>query len=95
MFEFKFGKRYLSKRFLSPPPINPPPPPRVPLYLGCRIHLKSRNGTYEVIFFNDDYARITCKTWVTQRQQGQRTNNHQLIHRSDVKCLHGHDKIRK
>ena len=92
MFEFKFGGRsYIPKewRQVRPKTLNN----YVPINEGNRVHLNSRNGTYVVTFYNDTYARITCNTWVAQKERGQRVSSFQMIHRSDIKCLHGHDKF--
>ena len=90
--EFKFGRKgYIPKRHLKPR--NPVVNPYVQLYKNCRVHLVRRSGTYKVIGYTADFATITCKTWVNQYNSGNRTRTIQVIHRSDIKCLHGHDKF--
>lgn len=86
MFEFKFGGRKYIPKVIDT---------NVPIYIGCSVHLNSRKGTYVVVFYNDSYARITCNTWAVQKERGQRRSSNQMIHRSDIKCLHGYDKIRR
>lgn len=94
MFEFKFGgRKYIPKEWLEVKPkvINT----NIPIYIGSRVHLNSRNGTYVVTFYNETYARITCNTWTVQKARGLRDASHQMILRSDIKCLHGHDNFRR
>jgi len=94
MFEFKFGRRsYISKHILNPtPPIVNNTIVRI--YAECRVHLKTRNGTYRVVQYDNRYAKITCNVWDREFTAGQRDSRYSLIPRSDIKCLHGHDKFR-
>ena len=93
MFEFKFGRRgYIPIYLLNPPPrvIST----NIPLFIGCRVHLHSRNGTYIVHYYNERHVNITCQTWKSKKERGQRAYDHEIVSRSDIKCLHGHDKFR-
>jgi len=93
MFEFKFGRRnYIPIYLLNPPPIVIST--NVRLYNGCRVHLNSRNGTYVVDSYTEHTVTITCKKWIDEFYRNQRPFSRLVLHRSDIKCLHGHDKFR-
>lgn len=92
MFDFKFGRFYFSKRILNPPPrvIST----NVPLYIGCRVHLNRRNGTYTVRYYDQTHVTITCQAWKDRYERGEKSYFHEMIKRTEIKCLHGHDKFR-
>jgi hypothetical protein len=64
-------------------------PLALPIWKGCRVHLKNKGGHYEVVSCNSRTATITCQIWKNQKAGGQRDIDYAVIRRSDVKCLHG------
>lgn len=60
-----------------------------PCKAGQNIHILSRQGIYQVIGVSNLWIIITCKKWILERNQGQRTSAQDSIPLSDFKCLAG------
>lgn len=65
---------------------------RQPLKLygkGDRIHLKSRNGVYEVVACDERTITITCNKW---RYEEDKREHFRVVPASDFKCVEGRIK---
>jgi len=61
----------------------------LPCKIGDFIHIKPRNGIYEVIEATPDYFTITCKRWQQEYERKERSYRKSTYTWDNFKCLKG------
>lgn len=61
----------------------------LPVRIGDSIHIKSKNGIYQVAYCNRDIVIITSKVWGREYNKGLRESPIEIILWDDYKCKQG------